>query len=106
MSKRMIFGVGAFCISMAIFPGSIFADEKPDLPPFDQVSKDYEKVTTTPDGSFYNLWIDRKRGQLLAELPRGWETQRHYIAITQASGAIFAGLQGPSHYVYWKKYDK
>lgn len=77
-----------------------------DLPPWDQVAKDYEKVTSTPDGSFYGLWIDRKRNQLLAELPRGWENQKHYIAVTQASGGVFAGLQGPSRYVYWKRYDK
>ena len=77
-----------------------------DLPPWDQVAKDYEKVNTTPDGAFYGLYLDKKRNQLLAELPRGWESQKHYIAVTQASGGVFAGLQGPSRYVYWKRYDK
>ena len=88
-----------------------FAQDRPDrkagdLPPWDEVSKDFEKVTTTTDGSFYNVYLDKKRDQLLAELPRGWENQKHMVAITQASGGVFAGLQGPERFVYWKKFDK
>jgi len=81
--------------------------DKPEFPPFDQVSKDHEKVVSTADGqpSLYTLWVDRKRGQMLAELPRGWESQKHFIALTQASGGVFAGLQGPDVYAYWKRYD-
>ena len=96
-------------VALAVAGATVaFAQEKPELPPFDQVSKDYEKVVSTADGaaSLYTLFIDRKRNQLLAELPRGWESQKHFIAITQSSGGVFAGLQGPSRYVYWKRYDK
>ena len=77
-----------------------------DLPPFAEVSKEYTQVNSTADGqqSLYGLWYDAKKEQLLAELPRGWANQKHLIAITQASGGIFAGLQGPMLYVYWKRY--
>lgn len=78
-----------------------------DLPPFEEVSKDYEKVVSVADGSqsLYNLYIDRKRNQLLAELPRGWQNQKYFFAVTQSTGGVFAGLQGPSRYVYWRQYD-
>jgi hypothetical protein len=83
------------------------ANRKPDFPKFEDVSKNYEKVVSTVDGkSFYTLYIDKKNQQVLAELPRGWERQKHYIAVTQAGGSPFAGLQGPARYVYWKRYGK
>ncbi|MHC5005363.1 MAG: zinc-dependent metalloprotease, partial [Planctomycetota bacterium] len=73
---------------------------------FDEVAKDYKKVVSTADGkpSLYTIWVKEKEGQMLAELPRGWERQKHFIAVTQASGGVFAGLQGPAKYVYWRRY--
>lgn len=81
--------------------------EKPDFPPFDQVSKGFEKVVSVADGSqsLYTVWVDRKKDQLLAELPRNWQNQKYFVAVTQAAGGVFAGLQGPSRYVYWRRYD-
>ncbi|MFI4883360.1 MAG: DUF5117 domain-containing protein, partial [Phycisphaerales bacterium JB064] len=77
-----------------------------DLPPFDKVSEGFEQVVSTTDGqSFYNVWKREKDGQLLAELPRGFERQKHFFAMTMGSGDIFAGLQSGDLYVYWKKYD-
>lgn len=77
-----------------------------DLPPFDKVSEGYEQVVSTADGkSFYNIWKREKDGQLLAELPRGFERQKHFFAMTMGSGDIFAGLQSGDLYVYWKQYD-
>ncbi|MHC5113186.1 MAG: zinc-dependent metalloprotease [Planctomycetota bacterium] len=78
-----------------------------DFKPFDEVSKGFTKVNA-PDGArpFISVWVNKKTNQLLAELPGGWSSQKHYIAATQASGAVFAGLQGPATYVYWKRYDK
>jgi len=77
-----------------------------DLKPFADVSKGYEKViSTTDDKSFYNLWSKSKDGSLLAELPRGYENQRHFISLTIASGEEYAGLQQGDMYVYWKKMD-
>jgi hypothetical protein len=80
--------------------------EAGDLKPFADVSKGYEKVVSTTDGlSFYNLWSKAKDGSLLAELPRGYETQKHFISLTIASGEEYAGLQQGDMYVYWKKMD-
>ena len=77
-----------------------------DLPPFDKVSEGFEQVISTADGqSFYNVWKSEKDGQLLAELPRGFERQKHFFAMTMGSGDIFAGLQSGDLYVYWKRYD-
>jgi hypothetical protein len=82
--------------------------DKPDFPPFEKVSEGFTKVVSTTDGEkpLYTIWINEKTGDMLAELPRGWERQKYYFAVTQASGAIFAGLQGPTRYVYWRQYDK
>jgi len=81
---------------------------KPDFKPFADVSKGFVKVVSTADGkkSLYAVYLNKKTNQLLAELPSGWSSQKHLIAVTQASGGLFAGLQGPAQYVYWKRYDK
>ncbi len=82
--------------------------KRPDYQPFAKVSEGFEQVVSTADGqpSLYNIWKRDKDGQMIAELPRAWRNQKYFMAVTQASGAIFAGLQGPSIYVYWKQYDK
>ena len=83
------------------------APEAPEFPPFAQISKGYEKVVSTTDGeSFYTLWVNKKKGQMLAELPRGFENQKHFIALTVASGEDYAGLQAGDELVYWKRFDK
>jgi len=76
-----------------------------DLKPFADVSKDYEKVVSTADGqaSFYTVWTRQKDQGMLAELPRGYENQKHFIALTVASGYAYAGLQSGDMYVYWKR---
>jgi hypothetical protein len=80
--------------------------EKPPFKPFAEVSKGYEKVVSTADGkSYYSLWTKEKDGGMLAELPRGWETQRQFIAMTVASGESYAGLQSGDIYAYWKRHD-
>lgn len=76
------------------------------LPRIDEISEGFEKVISTADGrSFYTVWVNPKTQQMLAELPRGFERQRHFIATTVASGEIFAGLQAADFYVYWKRFD-
>ncbi len=83
------------------------APEAPEFPPFAQISKGFEKVVSTTDGeSFYTLWVNKKKGQMLAELPRGFENQKHFIALTVASGEDYAGLQAGDELVYWKRIDK
>ncbi len=91
-------------------PGAAAAGEraKPEFPPFAEVSKDYEKVVSTSDGaeSLYTIWRRTKDNQLLAELPRGYANQKHFIAMTVAGGDIWAGLQGGDQVFYWQRYDK
>ncbi len=83
-------------------------DKKEEFPKFDEVVKDYEKVVSTLDGtpSLYTLYRREKDQQLLAELPRNFEDQRLFFAMTIASGTPWAGLQGADIYCYWKRYDK
>ncbi len=96
---------------LAIFgiaTNSALAGAKPDFPKFEDVSKGFTKVVSTADGSasLYTIWVNKKTNQMLAELPRGWNSKKYFFAITQSSGGIFAGLQGPAILVYWKRYDK
>ncbi len=73
---------------------------------FDEVNEGYTKVVSTVDGSapLFGLWKNAKEQQLLAELPRGWDRKRFFIAVTPSAGVMFAGLQGNEAYVYLRKY--
>jgi hypothetical protein len=79
---------------------------KSDYPPVDTVTAGYEKVVSNSDGSrsFYTIWRRNKDQQLLAELPKTFASQRHFIALTVASGESYAGLQAGERYVYWRQY--
>ena len=82
-------------------------DKKEDFRPWAEVSKGFEKIVSTADGqSFYTLYKKDKDSSLLAELPRGFESQRHFFAMTVSAGDTWAGLQGGHLTVYWKRYDK
>lgn len=101
MAKSLVL---ASLIAVAGMPATVVAQD--ELRPFADVSKGYEKVVSTADGvSFYTLWEKRKDGSLLAELPRGFEGQKHFISLTVASGEEYAGLQQGDMYVYWKRQD-
>ena len=80
--------------------------KKPDFPPFAEVSKDFKQVSSTEGSTLYGVWTREKDGQMLLELPRGYENQRHFIALTVAGGETYAGLQVGDLYVYWKRFDK
>jgi len=68
------------------------------------VSQGFEKVVSTADGrSFYNLYLNKKENKILAELPRGYEKQNHFFAMTVAGGEVFAGLQSGDLYTKWKR---
>ncbi len=86
--------------------GAPAADDDDGLQPFDKVSKGYRKVVSTADGSssLYSIWVNDKEQKMLAELPRGFERQKHFFAMTVAAGDLFAGLQQGDMYVYWKRY--
>ena len=81
---------------------------EPDFPKPEEALKGYEKVVSTADGrkSFCNVWSRGKDQQLLAELPAAYDSQRHYLALTVASGDAYAGLQAGEVYFYWKNYGK
>jgi hypothetical protein len=78
----------------------------PEYPPLEKVTSGYTKVVSTTDGkpSFYTLWRRDKDGQMLAELPKDFARQKHFIATTVSSGNRFAGLHADDYYVYWRQY--
>jgi hypothetical protein len=82
--------------------------KKPDFPEFKEVSEDYTKVVSTVGSaqSMWTVWTREKDGQMLAELPRGYEKQKYFFAMTISAGDTWAGYQGGDIYVYWKRYDK
>ncbi len=90
--------------AMAGRGGGSRGDDGDGLKPWSAVKDGYEKVVSTADGqSFYDLYINRKTNQVLAELPRGYEKQHHFFAMTVAGGEIFAGLQAGDIYTKWKR---
>ncbi len=81
--------------------------DKPDFPSFEEVAKDFEKVVSTAEGtSLYGLWQRKKDGQMLAELPAGFASQKQFIALSVPTGEEFSGLQMGEKYVHWKRFDK
>src|SRR5690606_38116080 len=77
-------------------------------PKFSDVTEGYEKVISTTDDeqSLYTLWTRSKDGQMLIELPNGFERQKIFIGLTIAGGIPTAGVQAGDMYAYWKQYDK
>lgn len=98
---------GLACACPALAQDGPAREKKPDFPPFKDVSEGYEHVVSTADGqaSFYTLWRRDKDEQLLAELPRGWQNQKQFIALTVPTGDIYSGLHAGDVVVYWKRYD-
>ena len=90
-------------------PAPSTATPKPsDYPPHTKVLEGFEKIVSTSDGakSFYTLWRRKKDQQIFAELPKDFAKQRHFVALTVASGEIYAGLQAGDGVFYWRQYDK
>lgn len=106
----MVLGLvaGALGVASIPLPASAQSSSKSEFPPHDQVLSDFKKVVSTIDGepTFYTIWVREKDGQMLAELPKGYTSQKHFIALTVASGETYAGLQAGELYVYWKRFDK
>jgi hypothetical protein len=93
------------CIALLPCLATAVAVAQQELPPFADVSKNFERVVSSAEGSsLFGLFVNRKEEQMLAELPRGWEKMRFLIAATPSGGEIFAGLQGPERYVFWRQY--
>lgn len=100
--------IAALRAAMAAGGGKASANDDDKLPKFADVSKGFRKVVSTADGSrsLYNIWVRDKDGQMLAELPAGYERQFHFMAMTVAGGDLWAGLQGGDRYFKWKRFDK
>ena len=93
--------------AMAARAGGGGGGDAKDFKDWKDVSKGFTKVVSTADGaSFYNLYINNKTNEVLAELPRGYEKQHHFFAMTVAGGEIFAGLQAGDMYTQWKRVGK
>jgi len=82
--------------------------KKPDFPDFKTVTEGYTKVTSTMDGKpgLFTIWKREKDGQMLAELPRTYSSDKYFIALTVNAGEQYAGLQSGDRYVTWRRYDK
>ena len=92
-------------VAGAVIPATLAMAQGRELPKFEDVSKGYRQIQSTQDGnSLYGVWFNEKEQQLLAELPRNWQRQKYFFAVTPAGGVIFSGLQGPARYVEWKDY--
>lgn len=100
----LIFVAVAFCATLGVVQAQ---DQKPDYPPHAEVLKDYTKVVSTIDNksSLYTIWTREKDGQMYAELPKNFGSQKYFIALTVSSGDRYAGLQSGDMYVYWRQYD-
>ncbi|MFO0874932.1 MAG: zinc-dependent metalloprotease [Phycisphaerales bacterium] len=87
--------------------GEAPSGKKPEFPPFEQVSKDYEKVVSTADGqaSLYDLYVNKQKGEMLAVLPARFEGQRIFIATSIAGGNRQTGFQWNDLYGYWRRID-
>ena len=85
-------------------PTSSSSTKRPDYPPFSKVSEGYTKVVSTMDGvaGLYTLWKRTKDGQMLAELPRSYATDKYFFAMTVNSGENYAGLQSDERYLTWR----
>lgn len=82
--------------------------KKPDFPPYKKVLDGFEKVVSTADGQppLYTLWVNKKKGQMFAELPRSFERQKVFLGYTISSGIPTAGIQMGDGLYYWKRFDK
>ena len=100
------------CLCGLLLPFSTSSAEeaKPkssDFPPAEKVLEGYKKVVSTMDGkSFYNLYVNPKTQHVLAELPRDFKNQKHFIALTISSGESYAGLQAGDLYVRWEVFNQ
>ncbi len=83
------------------------AAKKSDFPPPADILKDYKQIVSTIDGkSLYKLYRNPKTSHMLAELPRDFANQKHFIALTISSGESYAGLQAGDLYVKWEVFNQ
>ena len=78
-----------------------------DLPPFADVSKDYQAIASSdqqnPKGLF-SMWKRESDSQLIGELPKNFMGKRFFVALTVSSGDQYAGLQSGEWVIEWRRY--
>ncbi len=95
--------------SLAFATSPSMAQDPPGGDPkkiMENLLKGYERVISTSDGrpSMFTLHVNRKEGQAIVELPKDFDRKKYFIALTVASGELYAGLQAGDLYVQWKTY--
>ena len=81
--------------------------KKSDFPPPATILKDYKQIISTMDGkSLYKLYRNPKTSHMLAELPRDFASQKHFIALTISSGESYSGLPAGDLYVKWEVFNQ
>lgn len=88
-------------------PPGLPTSSSSEFPPHTKVLDGFTKIVTQPNVTpMYSLYVRKKDGQMYAELPRTYSMKRYFLAMTQASGDAYAGLQNADIYVYWRRFDK
>lgn len=98
-------------VGLAVLLGGLLspfvATVRAELPPADKVLEGYEAVPVSDQESrkgFFNVWQKSSDAQLLAELPKNFESKSYFIALTLSSGDTYAGLQSGDLVVKWRRY--
>jgi hypothetical protein len=111
MSIRVLAFTSAFFVLLTCATAQAPAPtppEPPEFPPAADILKGLDKVVTGAgeQAPMYTLYKRDKDARLVAELSRGYENQKIFIATTIAGGATNTGIQLAELYAYWKRYDK
>lgn len=104
MSRRS----SAIAMIVAIAASCFNSVAQAAFPPFDKVTEGYTKVEPPSDepSSMYTVYVNKKEGQVLIELPKSFAMKKYFIGLTVASGQRFAGLQADDFYVQWRQYNQ
>src|SRR5687767_4623885 len=95
-------------LAVAQAPAPESKEKEPEFPAFEKVVEGLTKVVTSTDGPppLYELWADKKAGELLAVLPGSFAEQELMVACTVTSGHPEAGVMGPTYYGNWRRIGK
>ena len=98
----------AFASPLLASPQAPRSEQRPEFPPFSEVSKNFTAVKSTEDGEtpLYRLWVNNKTQQVLAELPRDYAKRNVFIGWTISGGRPNAGVQTGDLYARWKRFGK
>lgn len=76
-------------------------EEKPDFPPFDEVSEDHEKKA-----GFFDLYYNKKKDHLLAVIPKAMVGKNFLVASSIAGGSPYTGFTLFTEVVQWREMGK